>query len=294
MSLSPSPSLTNTSAPIKSARLVSDAYVLALASLPSYYAASASAPSNSIYFFDRSTFRNVRTVKAHNDGITSLRAVDSIAGATGRVVVSSGKDGIIKVWDDRTGSVGLQMSQASRSRSLLSFDVSPDGLTVAAGTDLQNDDASILYWDPRNPAAPLRTHSSTHSDDITVLHFLRPSLNGPSPAYKFLLSASSDGLISISNAEEDDEDEAAIHVANWGCSISQAGWISRRGGLPHVWASSDMETFSTWSEELDPFHNLDIRTPSVHTQQNTWVTNYLIGCHMSDKSGLAVFVGSNE
>jgi hypothetical protein len=32
------------------------------------------------------------------------------------------------------------------SRSVLSCDVSHDGLTVAAGTDLQKEDAFILYW----------------------------------------------------------------------------------------------------------------------------------------------------
>ena len=32
------------------------------------------------------------------------------------------------------------------TRSLLCTDVSLDGLTVAAGTDLQGEDALILYW----------------------------------------------------------------------------------------------------------------------------------------------------
>jgi hypothetical protein len=38
-----------------------------------------------------------------------------------------------------TGSTG-------RVRALLCCDVSTDGQTVAAGTDLQGDDALILYW----------------------------------------------------------------------------------------------------------------------------------------------------
>lgn len=60
-----------------------------------------------------------------------------------------------------------------------------------------------------------------------------------------LLSASADGLISTSNAEEDDEEEAGMHVANWGCSVAQVGWVGER-----IWGSSDMETFSTWSAEV--------------------------------------------
>lgn len=183
------------------------------------------------------------------------------------------------------------MSTSGRPRSLLSFDVSTDGLTVAAGTDLQGDDASILYFDPRNPSAPIRTHSSTHSDDITSLHFLQ------FPRSKILLSASSDGLISTSNADEEDEDEAVLHVANWGTSISQTGWISVSAGA-RAWAASDMETFSCWTDELDLLADQDIRKPSVHNVDRTWVTDYLIGCQNSSlefgSQGLSVFVGSNE
>jgi WD repeat-containing protein 89 len=183
------------------------------------------------------------------------------------------------------------VTNLGQSCSLLSFDVHPDGKTVAAGTDLQGNDAHIFYWDPRQPAAPLRTHSSTHSDDITVIQF--------SPDTNILLSASSDGLISLSNPEEDDEDEAVVQVANWGCSISQAAWIPSSSNTPRIWASSDMETFSIWSDQLDPIHSQDIRAPSLHTGQRTWVTDYLITCRSQSQSregeeSLSVFVGSNE
>lgn len=101
----------------------------------------------------------------------------------------------------------------------------------------------ISSRDPRNPAAPLRVHSSTHSDDITAVHFSKSQSN-------VLLSASSDGLVCTSNADEDDEDEAGLHVGNVGSSVAQAGWINGTDGTPTVWAGSDMETFSTWSDEV--------------------------------------------
>ena len=90
--------------------------------------------------------------------------------------------------------------------------------------------------DPRNPAAPLRAHESTHSDDITALHFSKSQNN-------LLLSASSDGLVCTSNAVEDDEDEAGLHVGNVGSSVAQAGWMSEAGGSTSVWAaiSRDLE-----------------------------------------------------
>lgn len=108
MSLTQSASFTNTSNPLSSTRLPSDAYVLSLAALPSRYAASASAPSNEIYLFDSHSLRPAQSLYGHEGGTTSLRAVDAIAGTNQRSLVSSGKDGTVKVWDDRAGSVAVQ------------------------------------------------------------------------------------------------------------------------------------------------------------------------------------------
>lgn len=108
MSLTQSASFTNTSNPLRSTRLPSDAYVLSLAALPSRYAASASAPSNEIYLFDSHSLRPAQSLYGHEGGTTSLRAVDAIVGTNQRSLVSSGKDGTVKVWDERAGTVAVQ------------------------------------------------------------------------------------------------------------------------------------------------------------------------------------------
>ena len=95
---------------------------------------------------------------------------------------------------------------------------------VVAGTELGDDDPFILYWyrllwhysqvynipkslrDPRQPIAPLYTHSSTHSDDIKTIPF-HPAVSSP-----LILSGSSDGLLTISNPTETDEDETYTSV----------------------------------------------------------------------------------
>lgn len=64
-----------------------------------------------------------------------------------------------------------------------------------------------------------------------------------------LLSGSTDGLVSISDANQEDEEEAVENVGNWGCSVARAGWI-RGSGAARVWARSDMETVSLWSDEV--------------------------------------------
>ncbi|KAJ3748832.1 WD40-repeat-containing domain protein [Lentinula detonsa] len=295
--------LNTASSPIRSNTIstisTGEAYVLHLASLDGNYAVMSSGPSSStssgsnenttcpIYLYSKRTLQREYTLPGHEISSTFMRVVDSIAGLGRPVLVSSGKDGSVKVWDERSRGCGIKMTDLGKSRAFLSFDVSLDGYTLAAGTELQGEDASVLYWDPRQPNTPLRTHTSTHSDDITAVHF-SPSRPG------VLLTASSDGLISLSNSDELDEDEAVINVGNWGCSISQAGWLSNGS---HIWCASDMETFSTWSEELDLIQSHDIRAPCLHSGARTWVTDYLITASPSSSSitgDLDIFVGSNE
>ncbi|KAH9947312.1 WD40-repeat-containing domain protein [Amylocystis lapponica] len=300
MSLVESSSFRNITTPIRTTSLPSEAYVLSIASSPAHYAAATSSPNNAIHLFDKSRLQSVFTLSGHENAITNLRSVSNLAGML-QVLVSCGRDGLVKVWDERTQSAGLQMSalRSGGRRALLACDVSSDGSLVAAGTDLQADDASILYWDPRNPVAPLRVHSSTHSDDITALHFSRSPSSMPKSG-NILLSASSDGLVCTSSADEADEDEAGLHVGNAGCSLAQAGWIHRRTGSPGIWASSDMETLTIWSSELDLIRDNEIRQPSIHRQDLTWVTDYVIGCHSNSSlsadadNDLSIFVGSNE
>lgn len=151
---------------------------------------------------------------------------------------------------------------------------------IAAGTVLAGDDTSIHFWDARKPTVPIFSHTSTHSDDITSLHF------HPTESDR-LLSASSDGLLSITNSAEKDEDEAIEHVANWGCSVAQAGWYH-----DGVWAASDMETFSLWTSELDKVSEPNFKGIAPRTQCS-WEPNYLIGCYRS-QDRLIPIVGSNS
>jgi WD40 repeat protein len=108
MSLLESPSFIEQTEPLKSSSLPCDAYVLAIAAVGSNYAVSASAPSNKIFLFDRTSLRTSRSFEGHEGGTTSLRAVDSLAGVNQRVIISSGKDGVVRVWDDRTSATAIE------------------------------------------------------------------------------------------------------------------------------------------------------------------------------------------
>lgn len=80
MSLLESPSFQSLSAPIKTATLPGEAYVLSIVSLPSYYAISAK----------------------HEGPITALRSAHNFAGSLTPVLISSGKDGVVHAWDARS------------------------------------------------------------------------------------------------------------------------------------------------------------------------------------------------
>lgn len=121
--------------------------------------------------------------------------------------------------------------------------------------------------DPRAPKAPLYSHTTIHSDDITTLGFAPASLHSlafpldpadevaraPPATSAVLLSGSTDGTLSLTDAREQDEDEAQLGVANVGVSVAEAGWS---GGGWDVWGRDDMDGVSVWDAA-------DVRLPSL-------------------------------
>ena len=87
--------------------------------------------------------------------------------------------------------------------------------------------------DVRNASSPLHIDSSTHTDDITHLHFLPPSASfHPEfpPAVtddipsSLLLSTSYDGLVSLTDADVGRSDAALYSSAALDGGIKKAGW----------------------------------------------------------------------
>lgn len=111
-----SPQIQTSYTPSKSSGSSSQAYVLSIASLPAHYAASASAPSNTIDIFDKSTLQGIQTLSGHEIATTSLKTVDNVPGISTKTLMSSGRDGSVKIWDERSNSHSIK---SEHSRLLL-------------------------------------------------------------------------------------------------------------------------------------------------------------------------------
>lgn len=169
MSLLQSSAFKVTNQTLHKTSLPGDNYVLSLTPIANLYAASASSPSNQIHLFDKTTLQRSGVLKGHEHATTHLCTVRGLAASAREMLLSSGKDGCVIAWDERSGSASIKSGSSTsvsrktctltaqrlrlipveasgRIRPLLCCDASYDGLLVAAGTDLQKEDAFIMYW----------------------------------------------------------------------------------------------------------------------------------------------------
>ncbi|KAK8844067.1 hypothetical protein IAR55_006861 [Kwoniella newhampshirensis] len=208
-------------------------------------------PSPSITIVDNQTLQPIEQLQGGHTGLISAIATDR-EGA----VWSSGKDARVVRWDERTRRAATVIKASVRKPiPVLALTVSERDHLVIGGTELVSSESHILFWDTRHPSVPAYTHSSTHSDDITHLSLLpstntflsssSSSSNGPPLPDRLLLSASTDGLVALSNMKESDEDEAVVATDNWGQSIADAGGYMHKGKMK-VWARSDMDAVAIW------------------------------------------------
>ncbi|ORX39317.1 WD40-repeat-containing domain protein [Kockovaella imperatae] len=203
-------------------------------------------PTPELTIADNQSLQPVDVLKGgHKGNVTSVCS-------DGGALWSSAKDGSVVRWDERSRQPGSTIKAFLRAPlPITALAVSERGHLVIAGTELLSAEAHIVFWDTRNTKDALYRHSSTHSDDITHLSllpststYLASSGSSPSP---LLLSASTDGLVALSNVKESDEDEAVVAEENWGQSIAAAGAYPVHGSKSMgVWARSDMDGISTW------------------------------------------------
>ncbi|KAI2783771.1 WD40 repeat-like protein [Daldinia loculata] len=148
--------------------------------------------------------------------ITCAKAYD----AGSAIVCTAGEDGSVSMWDLRQDARQAEVARLTDNRvSVLSLACSSAGFSVAAGTELQDHQASILMWDVRSTPTPKLHYKEVHSDDVTELNF-HPN------DHNILLSGSTDGLVNICDTRITDEDEVIIQTFNHDASIHHAGFLN--------------------------------------------------------------------
>ncbi|KAI6908281.1 WD40 repeat-like protein [Hortaea werneckii] len=170
---------------------------------------------DSLRIFDPSTLRSIASAQPRGSGLSCLQPFDDRS-----TLATAGRDGTIRLWDSRAKQVSQLSEPQGRSFSALACHAN----ILAAGTESNKEglgDVSVLLYDARNPSVPLRDYAESHTDSITQLAF-HPS------APHVVLSGSTDGLVSIFNGNEADEEEALQTVFNPRSAVHCAGFLSQQ------------------------------------------------------------------
>lgn len=202
-----------------------DTYLYSLARTGSIFATIGSDDSLRLFGLD---FKATGVVQSAHKGIACLSTF-----ASG--FASGGRDGLVKCWDTRAKKAGIEIAEPKGNgfSSITSHDH-----FIAAGTESAKEglgDVSVLIYDTRNSSQPLRSYSESHTDTITQLTF-----NPDVP--NILLSGSTDGLISVFDIEQQDEDEALMQVLNPRAAIHCCGFLSK----DEAYALTTDEQFSVY------------------------------------------------
>ena len=106
-------------------------------------------------------------------GISAAEAMES------NVCVRLSRTLLAPLTDDRLFFFFVALvTDLGKSRAILAFDLSSDGFTVAAGTELQGDDALVLYWS----VFSIITYALSHFFTIgTLANLPLPSKHMPQP-----------------------------------------------------------------------------------------------------------------
>jgi len=249
-----------------------------------YVAAALSDNSCDIFSLNGSQVAKIAQYKEHENKIFDCK----YSSETNALLYTGSSDGTIKVWDLRQskGSVltfrDTTLNETSPVKSLSSFDISPCNRLLAAGTDLTEGDAFILFWDIRNTKL-LGAYWESHTDDITQVKFHPNDGN-------VLLSGSTDGLINIYNLAESCEEDALQDCLNTEGMVENLEWFNENGHW-NIGCITSINDLQLWKVDgAEPYKNF--RRDDVAQQVKVKTDNTYLGKAHSVKNSLLVLAGS--
>ncbi|KAK5109910.1 hypothetical protein LTR62_006399 [Meristemomyces frigidus] len=187
-----------------------DTYLFSLAQTGSKVLATIGS-DDTLRLFD-SALRPIAAKQTPDSGLACLKAFSD------NLLATAGRDGIIRLWDSRA-KLAAQLSEA-QGRGISA--IACHEHIIAAGTESNKEglgDVSVLLYDTRNPTVPLRNYAESHTDSITQLAFHPVQRN-------VLLSGSTDGLVSLFDANQAEEEDALQQVLNPRSAVHAAGFLA--------------------------------------------------------------------
>ncbi|XP_049817708.1 WD repeat-containing protein 89 [Aethina tumida] len=231
---------------------------------------------------------------------TQLQSSATLRGNTGPIidckfsqdnrnlVYTCSSDGFIKIWDLRTQTTVNTFVDTTctgdEKKTFNSFDISPNGKLLTAGTDLFGGDAFILFWDVRNVKL-LGGYWESHTDDITQVKF------DPTDSNK-LISGSTDGLINIYDLSQSDEDDALIDSLNTESSVEKLQWYKEDNNdyITCITHTADVQLWKT--EDAEPSYHFRRSQVAQEIMRKSENYIYVVNTHEA-KNSLLILAGSN-
>lgn len=265
-------------------------YVLHVVTLPPAASGFACASSDrSLQIYDRATMRRtLRIPDAHASAVTDLSAVSSLANNDGpSLVVSSGEDGYVRVFDARSSSAAAgrpALAAALPSGERASSASVGLGALVAVGSDRAN----VRFFDVRRPSDLLGTYSDAHTDDVTVVRFRPPDGGGGgADGAPLLLTASEDGLACTHDTTRPSEDAALRSVLNVGAPVRSATFFGPNA--EGVICLTGNETASAWhhdsAQPIGDYGGHALRETLREISGGTTPIHSLVGCDWDATAG---------
>jgi len=253
--------------------------------------------------YDRETMKKVHSIeRAHTNGqITDLchSQVNSSSSAI-PLVVTSGQDGLVKLFDLRTngGSNGtssaLHLHLPDKTEAL-SVSIGYQGALAAVG----GSKGHIHFFDLRNLSSssqhvttPMGAYVDAHTEEVTRVRFQNvvgsDILNDTT---SLLVSSSEDGLACIHDTSQASEEEALKSIMNVQSPLRDVNFFGP--ALEGLYCLTGSETMSVWhhdsAQRICDFG--DVRST---LSNNAGVEiNYLVGCHW-DGNELNLMAGNTE
>ncbi|MBN3317230.1 2A5E phosphatase, partial [Atractosteus spatula] len=132
--------------------LAEPTYLLELAAGSADQLVAVSCSDCSIRLHHGHTLRLLGRCSGHGGPVCEVR----FAPTSGSLLFSGSADGTARCWDVRSpGSAAVQVFRGCSSHAFCSFDVSPSGAVLCAGTERLEEDSFLVFWDARMAGTPL-------------------------------------------------------------------------------------------------------------------------------------------